>query len=139
MGINPFAKKDPEIHRVYVPETPVELHGQLFSTTNTESDIPKAYLEEHEIKAYFLWKQSVELLEKAGEDFEEAKKYLESTMNTMVNLSRGRQGMNVVTILGRPQLPKRGAQGYEESRYNPVPIKKQEMMPMQSYQDQQNY
>lgn len=138
MGINPFTKREPEVHRVYVPETPVELHGQLFSTTNTESDIPKAYMEEHEIKAYFHWKQAVRLLEKAGGDFEEAKDYLQSTMDTVVNLTRGRQGMNVTTILGRPQLPKRGAQGYEQSKYNPVPIRKQDPMPAQTY-EQQNY
>lgn len=125
----PFINQSKPKTTTFVPETSVELQDMLFKSTNSSNDIPKAYMEEYEIEAYFWWKQAWELLEKAGVDFEEAKSYLENTANSMVNLTRGRQGMNVVTILGRPQIPKRTSQGYAESKNNLVPVR-----PVQSQQ-----
>lgn len=116
-----------------IAESDFEVRDQLFKTTGTEHDIPKSYLEEFEAQAIFHWSTAKRLLQVAGEEFKEAEEYIQNTMNWCTNLTRGRQGMNVVTVLGRNYLPKRTPFGYEIPK-DVVPKK-----PTQEEQVQQQY
>jgi len=124
-----------------IPDSQFEVQDKLLSTSGTEHDIPKAYLEENEIRASMHWKSAKKLLELAGEDFKDAEKYLEETASLAINLTRGRQGINVTTVLGRAILPKRNNQGYDLTKNKIDIVPKQpnyqpETQPVQYYQPQ---
>lgn len=122
-----MATNQPVERIVPISESEFEVKDSLLKSTGTQHDIPKAYMEEYEAEAVFKWRNAKKLLSIAGDDFTEAESYLADTIDWCVNLTRGRQGMNVVTVLGRDFLPKRTPQGYDIPKdITPKPPKMQD-------------
>lgn len=131
-------EQQPLRRNIPIAESDFEVRDQLFKTTGTEHDIPKAYLEEFEAQAIFHWNGAKRLLKIAGDEFKDAEEYLDNTISWCTNLTRGRQGMNVVTVLGRGFLPRRTNQGYEIPK-DVVPKKPVNEEQPQQYVNQNGY